>query len=104
MPRKYTRESRRRKHQLSLRKPEYWPAARAESIIEGDYVKFMDMVENLLIRLGVKNKNDVQIKCSRYEAKPANQIHFRSLIHFRGRYVLKCWRLVLITQVFVHLK
>lgn len=51
------------KDRLSLRKPEYLAANRAKSASEDVHVKFMDMVDNLLTRLDIKNKPEHLYNC-----------------------------------------
>lgn len=44
------------KHRLSLRKPEYLTAARVKGATEETHMKFMQMVDDLITRLGIKDK------------------------------------------------
>lgn len=51
------------KYRLSLRKPEYLTVARARGTTEESHMKFMQMVDELLSRLGIKDKPDHLYNC-----------------------------------------
>lgn len=50
-------------NELSLRKPEYLTTARANAITEETHSKFMEVVNNVLDRLGIKDKPEQQYNC-----------------------------------------
>ena len=51
------------KHRLSLRKPEYLTVARVKGATEESHLKFMQLVDNLLIPLGIKDKPKQLYNC-----------------------------------------
>lgn len=50
-------------HRLSLRKPEYLTVSRAKGVTEESHKKFMEMVDDLLTRLSIKDKPECLYNC-----------------------------------------